>query len=366
MKMQSMCFVFFCVAISGSMQAMAQVNIHTHTVTTLAGSTVSGSGNGTGTVARFKFPFGVASDGIGNVFVADADNNMIRMITAAGVVTTLAGSTTAGSINGTSTAARFSSPRGVTVDGKGNLYIADAANNMIRKITTGGVVSTLAGSTIAGNNNGTGTAASFNAPTGIAVDASGNVYVADADNNMIRKISAAGVVTTLAGSTIVGSSDGPGAAARFNHPSGIAVDAYGVCYVADQGNNMIRKITTAGVVSTLAGNSIAGLVNGSGLLARFNHPVGIDVDALGNLYVGDQNNNEIRKVSATGTTTTIAGKGPADPGSANGSGTTARFNVPRGIAADKLGNTIYVGDNGNHMIRRITADFPQAPIDVQQ
>lgn len=248
MKMQSLCLVLFCMALSSSIAVKAQINNHTntHTVTLLAGSTILGSSNGTGTTARFKFPFGVALDGKGNVFVADADNNMIRMITPAGVVTTVAGISTPGTVDGISTAARFNSPRGIAVDGKGNIYIADAANNMIRKLTTGGVVSTLAGSTVAGSSNGTGTAASFNAPTGIAVDQSGNVYVADATNNMIRKINISGVVTTLAGSNIVGSSNGPGAAARFNHPTGIAVDGYGVCYVADQGNNMIRKITAAG------------------------------------------------------------------------------------------------------------------------
>jgi sugar lactone lactonase YvrE len=184
----------------------------------------------------------VAVDSSGNVYVADYGNNMIRKITSAGVVTTLAGSsTTSGSADGTGTAASFNNPMGVAVDSSGNVYVADG-NNMIRKITSAGVVTTLAGTIAGGSANGTGTAASFNNPTGVAVDSSGNVYVADCSNFMIREITSAGVVTTLAGSTTYGSANGTGTAARFYNPNGVAVDSSGNVYVADYDNNMIRKI----------------------------------------------------------------------------------------------------------------------------
>ena len=269
----------------------ATVKCFRNLVTTFAGST---SGSTDGALAEFDLPFGVAVDAAGNVYVADAGNHRIRKVTAAGVVTTLAGSGVAGDDDGTGTAAQFDLPSGVAVDAAGNVYVADAGNHRIRKITAAGVVTTLAGSTF-GYLDGTGAAAQFNSPFGVAVDAAGNVYVADTNNERIRKITAAGVVTTLAGSTF-GYVDGTGAAAKFNFPLGVAVDAVGNVYVADAQNNRIRKITAAGVVTTLAGSTL-GFADGTGAAARFANPFGVAVDAAGNIYVADTANHRIRQIN---------------------------------------------------------------------
>jgi hypothetical protein len=322
----------------------------TPVVTTLAGSGSSGSANGTGTAATFNNPYGVAVDGSGNVYVADYANNLIRKITAAGVVTTLAGSGSQGSADGEGTAASFYNPRGVAVDGSGNVYVADYEYHLIRKITSAGVVTTLAGSGSWGSANGSGTAASFNGPNGVAVDGSGNVYVADYFNHLIRKITSAGVVTTLAGSGSSGYGNGTGTAASFNSPVDVAVDGSGNVYVADLYNHLIRKITAAGVVTTLAGSGSSGSANGTGTAASFAFPHDVAVDGSGNVYVADYFNHLIRKITSAGVVTTLAGSGSL--GSADGIGTAASFNYPWGVAVDGSGN-VYVGDYGNHLIRKI-------------
>ena len=316
------------------------------TVSTLAGST-QGYTDGTGTSAQFDLPAGVAVDGAGNVYVADEYNHRIRKITASGVVSTLAGSTQ-GYTDGTGTSAQFSYPTGVAVDGAGNVYVADQSNHRIRKITTSGVVSTLAGSA-SGYTDGTGTSAKFAYPTGVAVDGAGNVYVADRYNQRIRKITASGVVSTLAGST-QGNADGTGTSASFDNPSGVAVDGAGNVYVADRSNHRIRKITTSGVVSTLAGSTY-GYTDGTGTSAQFSYPYGVAVDGAGNVYVADLYNHRIRKITASGVVSTLAGNGTY--GYTDGTGTSAQFSYPTGIAVDGAGN-VYVGDYVNHRIRKIT------------
>ena len=319
-------------------------------VTTLAGSGTAGSADGTGSDASFRNPYTVALDASGNVYVADRGNNMIRKISPAGVVTTLAGSATAGSADGTGSTASFNNPYGVAVDASGNVYVADGNNNMIRKITPAGMVTSLAGSTTAGSADGTGAAAAFNSPSGIAVDASGNVYVADASNHMIRKITPAGVVTTLAGSPTPGRADGTGAAASFYGPTGVAVDAGGNLYVAERYNHTIRKITPAGVVTTLAGSGTTGKADGTGSAASFRNPSALAVDAGGNLYVADSSNSMIRKITPAGMVTTLAGSGTA--GRADGAGPAASFRSPLGVAVDTSGD-LYVADTSNNMIRKI-------------
>jgi streptogramin lyase len=263
-------------------------------VTTLAGSAAAypGSADGPGAAALFDEPYGVAVDGAGNVFVADFWNNTIRKITPSGVVTTLAGSAAdaSGSADGTGAAARFNGPYGVAVDGSGNVFVADRDNNNIRKITPNGAVTTLAGSAdSSGSADGTGAAARFNWPGGVAVDGAGNVFVADTDNNTIRKVTPSGVVTTLAGSAdSSGSADGTGAAARFNGPNGVAVDGAGNVFVADSGNNAIRKISTLGVVTTIVGVAApvsAGNFPGP-LPASIVSPSGVAIDpSTGKLYI---------------------------------------------------------------------------------
>jgi sugar lactone lactonase YvrE len=324
-------------------------------VTTLAGTTgMFGSANGTGAAARFHFdaPAGLAVDSVGDVYFADRFNHTIRKITAGGVVTTLAGiAGMIGSANGTGDA-RFFSPSGVAVDSAGNVYVADRDNHTIRKITAGGVVTTLAGTAgMFGSANDTGSAARFVFPLSAAVDSAGNVYVADAGNNAIRKVTSAGMVTLLAGAGQQGSEDGTGSAARFALPSGVAVDGAGNVYVADEVNHAIRKVTADGVVSTLAGGT-PGTADDTGTAAKFGFPSGVAVDDAGNVYVSDTGNHTIRKITADRVVITLAGAGGMS-GSADGTGAAARFNRPSGVAIDGAGN-IYVADTNNSTIRRIT------------
>jgi hypothetical protein len=338
------------VAVAPTMTIATTLEI-TPEVTTLAGSGSSGSADGTGTAASFDEPQGVAVDGSGNVYVADYSNHLIRKITPAGVVTTLAGFVNCeGFIDGPSTEALFDEPYGVAVDGNGNLYVGERDNNVIRKITPAGVVTTFAGSGSEGSADGTGTSASFYSPTGVAVDGIGNAYVADRDNHLIRKITSAGVVTTFAGSGSQGSADGTGTAATFNRPTGVAVDGSGNVYVADRDNHLIRKITSAGVVTTFAGSGSAGSTNGTVTEASFYFPAGVAVDGSGNVYVADRDNHLIRKITSAGVVTTFAGSGSS--GSADGTSTEATFNRPTGVAVDGSGN-VYVADRDNHLIRKI-------------
>jgi streptogramin lyase len=298
--------------------------------------------------SKFNSFHGVAAAADGTVYVADSNNNRIRKVTAAAVVTTLAGQTTSGPTDGTGAAARFSSPYGVAVAADGIVYVADTGNHRIRKVTAAGVVTTLAGSTT-GFADGTGAAAQFASPSSVAVDTAGNVYVADTINHRIRKVTAAGVVTTLAGSTN-GFAEGTGAAAQFASPYGVAVDTDGTVFVADYGNHRIRKVTAAGVVTTLAGSTI-GFAEGTGAAAKFNTPQGVAVAADGTVYVADYGNHRIRKVTAAGVVTTLAG---STPGFADATGAAARFTYPLGVAVAADGS-VYVADYDNDRIRKVTA-----------
>jgi sugar lactone lactonase YvrE len=319
-------------------------------VTSIAGSG-AGAEDGPVSAASFFNPSGVAVDNLGNSYVADASNHKIRKITADGIVTTLAGSSSGnGSTDGVGSNASFNSPRGVAVDSVGNVYVADTLNHKIRKITPSGTVSTLAGSGGNGSINGVGAEASFNTPYGLAVDVSGNVYVADTLNRKIRKITSAGEVTTLAGSGVGGSSDGNATTATFISPYGVAVDEAGNVYVADRDSNKIRKITSTGNVTTLAGSGSAGAVDGTGNAASFNFPRGITVDSGGNVYVADSSNHKLRKITPAGVVTTIGGG--STYGFSDGVAITSKFYSPWGIAVDSSGS-LYVGDASNHLVRKI-------------
>ena len=315
---------------------------HAYTFTTLAGSTgSSGDTDGIGSAARFNSPIGVAVDNESNVYVVDYGNSTIRKILTSGVVSTLAG-----------TEAKFKNPRGVAIDNAGIVYVADWGNHTIVKIEPSGMVSTLAGlAGSTGSTDGAGSAARFYGPTGVATDSAGNVYVADEYNHTIRKIASDGEVTTLAGlAGITGSTDGRGSEARFNNPFGVATDSAGNVYVADYSNHTIRKITSGGAVSTLAGlTGSGGSVDGTVSEARFYYPLGIAVDKEGNVYVGDSNNT-IRKITPSGVVSTLGGW-PGKLGSVDGLGSEARFASPYGVAVDNEAS-IYVADFQNRTIRK--------------
>jgi sugar lactone lactonase YvrE len=333
-------------------------------VTTFAGQAEEGGyADGDSDQAEFRLPNSIAADAAGNVYVADTANNTIRKIDTNGVVSTLAGVPGRhGSNDGDGASARFWAPFGIAVDAAGTVYVADTGNNTIRRISTNGIVTTLAGMAgQPGSTNGPGASARFRNPWGVAVDRADNVYVADMSNDTIRKIKPSGMVVTVAGQAgIIGNIDGFGTDAQFNNPFAIAVDDGGNLYVSDSANNLIRKISPSRVVSTLAGlPGNAGNTDGNGDGARFWNPQGLTVDRAGNIYVADTGNNLIRKITPMGEVTTVAGLSGVS-GTADGVGKEARFNGPGGITVDRAGN-IYVADTNNHAIRKIALSTPPDP-----
>jgi VCBS repeat protein/NHL repeat-containing protein len=346
--------VLFCAAlpyvlvlplVQGAQSTIGQV----YNFSTLAGTVGStGSNNATGTSATFDLPTGVAVDSSGNVFVADTTNNLIREITMGGVVSTFAGSGAAGHFDAMGTSATFAEPKGVAVDSNGNVFVADTFNDTIRRIDTSGNVTTYAGLALTPgttNSNTVATLARFKNPAAVAVDSSGNVYVADTGNNLIRKIApgsgatVGGVVTTIADSS-----------ALLDAPSGIAVDSTsGNVYIADTDNSVI-KVISSGVVSVLAGEAGSpGTTNGTGTAAQFFFPVGIALGSGGILYVCDTGNVTIRRVTEAGVVTTIGGAAGTSTPFSNGTDSYATFNAPEGIAVE--GDTVFVADAENQVIR---------------
>jgi hypothetical protein len=326
-------------------------------VSTFAGSGASGDTDGIGTAASFKYLHGIAVDGLGNVYVADYGNNKVRKITSLGYVTTVAGSGIQGDTDGVGHAASFNGPTGVAVDASGNIYVADYGNNKIRQISISGYVTTIAGSGIQGDTDDVGVAASFNGPSGVSVDASGNILVSDYRNNKIRKITPTGTVSTFAGSGIIGDIDGIGINASFQEPFGLCVDGLSNLYIADTSNMKIRKITSNGFVSTLAGNGVFGSTDGISTSASFALPNGVAVDGLGNIYVSDHSSHKIRKITSAGEVSTFAGPNfYFIQGDVDGIGSEARFRNPHGVAVDMSGN-VYVTDWGNNKIRKISTSY---------
>jgi sugar lactone lactonase YvrE len=314
--------------------------------------------------ATFNKPWGIAIGPDGSLYVSDSGNHKIRKIDGNGV-STYAGTGTENFINGTcKDVATFAQPGGIAFDANGNLYVADISNSVIRKIIPEPdcKVTTLAG---AGPNNlrsvdGTGTLASFYNPEGLAVDANGNVYVTDFNGHKIRKVDSNGKVTTIAGTGAPGNTnDDQALEATFNFPRAIAIDQTGILYVTEQMTNDIRKITTAGQVTTLAGSGAAGpVIDGTGADAVFNDPIGIMIDARGNLLVADPDNHAVRQVTPDGVVTTIAGKREpytnlGKSGDDDGPTDVATFNQPIGVAVGP-GSVIYVADYGNNTIRKLT------------
>jgi uncharacterized repeat protein (TIGR01451 family) len=319
-------------------------------VSTLAGSN-GGYIDGMGTAAKFSGPKGLVMDPAGNIYVVDHSNDRIRKITPAGLVSTLAGSVK-GFADGMGATAKFNGPNDIAIDASGNLYVSDGYNNRIRKIIPSaggtGMVSTLAGD--AGN-------LILYQPMGLDLDAAGNVYVADWGHDRIRKITPGGVVSTFAGcdNCLGGYVDGPGTAARFYSPTGVAVDATGNVYVTEAGNHLVRKITPAGVVSTFAGSG-EGFADGTGAAAKLYKPISPAIDAAGNIYLADAGNNRIRKIIPSAGGTGVVSTLTVDPACGNTDGpiATALICNPLGVAIDAAGN-LYFSDTNNERIRKISA-----------
>lgn len=313
------------------------------TLTTVAGTGIIGfSGdNGPASSAQFNYIQGVAVDSAGNVFISDSKNNRVRKVTPSGVITTVAGNGASGlsGDGGPATSAHLSGPRGLAVDPAGDLLIADAGNNVVRMVTTAGVMKTVAGNGTGGlsGDGGPATSAALNGPVAIAADSSGNLYIADRHNNRIRMVNSAGVISTLTGSSL---------------PGGVAVDPSGNVFIADSGNNRIRMVTPAGVISIVAGNGTAGFSGDGGpaTAAQLVLPVDVSVDAGGNVFVADQGNYRIRAVNSAGIINTVAGV--SDEGR---SAMSAQFFFPNSIAADRNGD-LFIADSDIHRIRKITPD----------
>jgi PKD repeat protein len=340
------------------------------TITTVAGTGTAGySGDGgQATSTQLNYPLGVTVDAQGIVYVADTSNNRVRKITG-GIITTIAGTGTAGFAGdgGQATSAQLNVPGGVAVDAQGNVYIADEDNHRVRKVS-GGIITTIAGTGVAGysGDGGQATSALLNFPHGVTVDAQGNVFIVDTDNHRVRKVDSAGNITTVAGNGTAGfaGDGGQATSAELNFPRQVAVDAQENLYIADTDNHRVRKVS-GGIITTFAGTGVAGFSGdgGQATSALLNFPRGVALDAAGNLYISEDN-HRIRKVTG-GIITTIAGTGVAGFAGDGGAGTSAQLDFPWGLAVDANGN-LYIGDEYNHRVREIenklpTASFTAAP-----
>ncbi|MBB5118226.1 NHL repeat-containing protein [Streptomyces eurocidicus] len=339
-------------------------------IATVAGNGVAGfiSDGGPGALTRVYNPTDVTVDKNGNLYIADQANHRIRKVTPNGNITTIAGDGTAGYISdgGPAVATRLYNPSSVAVDDAGNLYIADTSNHRIRKVTPNGIITTVAGNGTAGyvSDGGPAIATPLNSPYGVAVDRSGNLYIADYGNHRIRKVTPNGNITTIAGNGTAGyvSDGGPAIATRLYYPIGLTVDAAGNLYIADRHNHRIRKVTPNGIITTVAGNGTAGYVSDGGpaLGTRLHYPWGVALDEAGNLYIGDGHNHRIRKVTSDGIITTIAGNGTAGYVDDGGPAAGTRLYYPYGIALDRAGN-LYIADQSNQRIRGVTGVAQMTP-----
>ncbi|SFP28692.1 NHL repeat-containing protein [Variovorax sp. 770b2] len=320
-------------------------------VSTLAGSGAIGALDGNGTAATFADPYGIVIDKNGGLIVSDVARNRVRKIAANGDVTTFAGNNTTATVDGNGTAASFNNLAAIALAPSGDLYVAEFSGNRIRKITPAADVTTFVGTGAGGSVDGNAANATFTGPIAMTLDGAGNIYLAELNTSLIRKITPAGDVTTLAGSGGFGFAEGTGAAASFARPYGIAADAAGNLFVADSDNNRIRKVTQAGVVTTFAGSGAAGAADGAAASATFQRPGGVAFDPAGNLYVADTGNSILRKITPEGVVSTVAGQAGV-MGSQNGIGSAARFSEPSGVAVGADG-TVYVADTLGNRIRKI-------------
>jgi trimeric autotransporter adhesin len=349
----------------GGMNAVGQAITRVATINTIAGDGTAGYGGDSGpaTTAELNNPYGLTIDTAGNLYIADPANNRVRKVAlSTSIISTIAGNGTAGysGDNGPAAGAELQLPVSVVVDSTGNLYIADAGNDVIRKVNSSGTITTIAGNNTVGysGDSGLATNASLYGPSGVAVDSSGNLYIADAGNNRIRKVAAAtGVITTIAGTGTAGYSGDNGAAtsATLNKPSAVVEGSTGNLYILDTGNNVVRQVNTTGTITTIVGNGTAGYSgdNGPATSATLHASHGMNIDGSGDLYVADSGNNVVRFVSAAGTISTIAGNATAGYSGDNGAAISATLDNPQGLTIDSQGN-IYISDQSNDRVREVT------------
>ena len=333
-------------------------------ITTVAGNGTYGySGDGgTAVSAQLSSPYGVGVDGAGNLYIADTSNNRIRRVSPSGIITTVAGNGTQGYAGdgGAATSAQLSYPYRVAVDGAGNLYLADSFNHRIRRVSPSGIITTVAGNGTQGysGDGGAATSAQLSAPQGVEVDGAGNLYIADTSNQRIRRVSPSGIITTVAGNGTYGYSgeDGVATSTPLSGPIDVAVDGTDNLYIADSKNNRIRRVSASGVIRTVAGNGTGGYSGdgGAATLAQLSFAFGVAVDGAGNVYIADTLNNCIRRVSPSGIITTVAGSGTYGFSGDGGHATLAQLSSPNGVAVDSTGN-LYIADSFNDRIRRVSA-----------
>lgn len=338
-------------------------------------SRFAGNGSGAGTAiggyagdgglaadAKLNGCTGVAIDGAGNVYIADKGNNVVRKVDRAGIITTFAGTGALGygGNGGQATLARLNAPTALATDAAGNVYISDAGNHVVRRVTPAGIISNYAGSVIAGyaGNGDTAYKAKLNSPEALAVDAFGNLYIADGGNNAIRRVDAAThIITTIAGMGLPGmvGDGGPATAARLNGPAGVAVNASGEVFIADVLNHTVRKVNTSGIISSFAGTGAAGSTGdgGAATAAALSYPSGLSIDIYGNVFIADQGNNNIRVVNTAGKIDRVAGTTVGGFDGDGGMATNARLGAPKGVTVDGWGR-IYIADHNNHVVRIIT------------
>ena len=355
--------------------ALTAVACQAQVISTFAGTGVEGFAGDDGPAIRawLQRPGGLAADGKGNVFIGDTGNFRIRRVNSSGIITTVAGNgflLFSGDGGPATGAALFPQVPGdyfaVAVDADGSLYIADSANNRVRKVDPSGIIRTYAGNGLPlfSGDNGPATSAGLARPSGVALDQAGNLYIAELLSRRIRKVDRNGIITTFAGTggLGVGGDGGAATSASFQDPTAVAVDSSGNVYVSESSGQRIRKIEAAtGIIRTVAGNGTVGFSGDGGpaTSAQLNGPLGITVDAAGNLYIADRGNNRVRRVTSAGVMGTIAGRGVSGFSGDGGSPLNAQIFFPGDVAVDAAG-TIYIADYGNHRIRRITAG-PVAP-----
>ncbi|MFI6473028.1 SMP-30/gluconolactonase/LRE family protein [Streptomyces sp. NPDC050516] len=339
-------------------------------IATVAGNGVGGfiSDGGPGALTRLQYPYDVTVDKNGNLYIADRNNHRIRKVTPNGNITTIAGDGQAGYVSdgGPAVATRLHYPGGVAVDDAGNVFIADTYNHRIRKVTPNGNITTVAGNGEAGyvSDGGPAIATRLHYPYGVAVDRSGNLYIADHYNHRIRKVTPNGNITTVAGNGDAGyvSDGGPAISTRLHYPVAVAVDGDGNLYIADRHNHRIRKVTSNGIITTVAGNGTAGYVSDGGpaIGTRLHYPWGLALDEAGSLYIGDGHNHRVRKVTSDGVITTVAGTGTAGYVDDGGPAAATRLFYPYGVALDRAGN-LYIADSSNHRVRGVTSVAQMTP-----